>query len=318
MKPLLAFSLLLCFSASAGAETLFFQQAKNDTLKNNKLKIESDKPVRKGGEEKLDRLTTLDALNKIKWEVGLVTAEALREGLSDWNWGSKSSFNVAHEGWLGAKTKSGGADKFGHMYSSYLINEIFTKRLMDQTNNKAAAAKKAALFSSSIMLWLEVADGFSKYGFSYQDVAFNTLGVGLSYLRNTVPELDKKFDLRMEYHPTHNSDRPVIDYSGHTNIFALKLGGFNKFKKTPLKYFEVQLGYKARGFTTNDQKYFKEKTTEAFIGVGINLTETIFKPLKKHSDNVLIDYADTFFQYYQAPGISTSTSFIKTRAPFKK
>lgn len=317
MKQLLLFITLLAPSSTIWANTFFFQQEADEININTNINSTHKKSQNQPkNEDKLDRLTTLDALNKIKWEVGLVSAEALREGLSDWNWGS-SSFHFAHEGWLGAKTKSGGADKFGHMYSSYIINEIFTKRLMRKTNNKAAAAKKAALFSSSIMLWLEVADGFSKYGFAYEDVAFNTLGVGLSYLRNTVPGLDKKLDLRMEYHPTHNSDRPVIDYSGQRNVFVVKLGGFDKFRSTPLKYLELQLGYQARGYTKDDKKYFKEKSTEVFAGIGINLTETVFKPLKKHTDNALVDYTDTFFQYYQAPDIYLSTSIHKSTAPFK-
>ena len=303
--------ILVLFSLSTvlPAKTYFASDQK--TVRANNSSQEQTNP------DQLDKLTTLDALKKIKWEVGLVAAEALREGLSDWNWGSRSSFQLAHEGWLSAKTKSGGADKFGHMYSSYVINEIFTKQLMKQTNNKKAAAKKAALFSSGIMFWLEVADGYSKYGFAYQDVVFNSLGVGLSYLRNTVPNLDKKLDLRINYHPTeNNSDRPVIDYSGQTNLLVVKLGGFKKLHSTPLKYLELQLGYHTQGYN-NDRQHFKEKRTEVLFGVGINLSEAVFKPLKKHSDNSLIDYADTFFQYYQAPGTYINTPIRTERIPFK-
>lgn len=312
MKPIIPFFILICFlNGAIQAKTYFAQEIDNNSSLNNGRTNSASK------KDTPEKLTTLDALEKIKWEVGLVTAEALREGLSDWNWGSRSSFKAAHEGWLGAGTKSGGADKFGHMYSSYLMNELFTKRLMKKTNNKAAAAKKAALFSSSIMFWLEVADGYSDFGFSYEDVVFNSLGIGLSYLRNTVPNLDKKLDLRMEYHPTHNSDRPVIDYSGHTNILALKLGGFEKLQGTPLKFLELQLGYHTQGYSGNDKKHFREKTTEVLFGVGINLTETVFKPLKKRTDSPIVDYADTFFQYYQAPGTYIATPIRQTKIPFK-
>jgi len=47
------------------------------------------------------------------------------------------------------------------------------------------------------------------------------------------------------------------------------------------------------------------------------LSEAVFKPLKKHSDNSLIDYADTFFQYYQAPGTYINTPIRTERIPFK-
>ncbi len=313
MKSLILLFSALIFSITCQANTLFYQQGIETSPNHKKASKKPDHD-----KQTVDKLTTLDALEKIKWEVGLVAAEALREGFSDWNWGSKSSFNIAHEGWLGDSAKEGGADKFGHMYSSYLINEIFTKQLMKKTNNKSAAAKKAALFSSSIMFWLEVADGFSRYGFSYQDVAFNSLGVGLSYLRNTVPQLDKKFDLRMSYKPTeHNSDRPVIDYSGHTNLFVVKLAGFNQFKSTPLKYLELQLGYHTEGYAKGEKQYYKEKRREVLFGVGLNLSEAVFKPIKKHTDNSFVEYADTFFQYYQAPGIFTNEPIKVSKIPFK-
>jgi len=311
INPRIILFVLLFSYTNVQAKTYFFQEIDgNLTHKNSPL---NSSPAA----ETPKKLTTLDALSKIKWEVGLVAAEAIREGLSDWNWGSRSSFQTTREGWLGARTKSGGADKLGHMYSSYLMTELFTKRLNRKTNNKTAAAKKAALFSTSIMFWLEVADGYSRYGFSPEDVVFNSLGIGLSYLRNTVPGLDKKFDLRMQYDPTHNSDRPVIDYSGHTNIFAVKLGGFQKLQSTPLKYLELQLGYHTQGYDKDDKKHYSEKTTEVLFGVGINLTEAVFKPMKKHTDNSIVDYADTFFQYYQAPGINFSTPIRETKIPFK-
>jgi hypothetical protein len=38
-----------------------------------------------------------------------------------------------------------------------------------------------------------------RYGFSYQDMLFNTLGVAAGYLLWSYPELSRKIDLRVEY-----------------------------------------------------------------------------------------------------------------------
>ena len=263
-------------------------------------------------------LTTLDAAKKLKWEIGAILGGATYLGLESWNWGSSNSFNIANERWTSINTHSAGADKFGHMYSSYLINELFTKSLMNRTDNISAAAKKSALFSTGIMLWVEVFDGYSEdHGFSYEDVVFNSAGIGLSYLKNTIPELDDKLDFRAEYHPTHNKNHPITDYSGYTYLLITRLGGFNKLKNTPLKYVELHLGYHTEGFNKDDEKHFKEKKAETSIGIGINLSEVLFKPLKDHTDATWVNYADGFFRYYQAPGTYISTSIEERIVPFQ-
>ncbi len=264
-----------------------------------------------------EKLTTFQALDKIKWEFAAVTGGAIFLGIKNWNWGSSNSFKFNDEGWFGMNTGSAGSDKLGHMYTSYLINEFFTKRLMGKVNDKMEAAMYSAFFSSSIMLMVEVFDGYSDdHGFSYEDVIFNSLGIGVSYLKNTVPGLDEKLDLRVEYNPTEeHGNHPVTDYSGYNYSAVLKLGGFNELKETPFKYFELQVGYHAEGFKKNEQYYFPEKRTEVYVAIGIDLTEVFFKPIKKYSKSPLIDYVDTFFRYYQAP-VYISTPINERRAPY--
>lgn len=258
-----------------------------------------------------EELTLLNATDKIKWELLAVTGTAVFLGAKNWNWGSSNSFNMNSEGWFGMDTGSAGADKLGHMYSSYLINEIFTKNLMNRTNDKQQAAIYSTLFSSGIMLMVEVFDGYSvDHGFSYEDLIANGVGIGISYLKNTVPGLDEKIDLRIEYDPTDEyRNHPVTDYSGHTYWAALKLGGFEDLQDTPFKYFELQVGYHAEGFKKHEEFYYPEKKAEVLVGIGLDLTEVFFKPLKKHTNGAFVDYADTFFRYYQSPTyLSTDVS----------
>jgi hypothetical protein len=256
------------------------------------------------GDKTSEKLDVYSAAEKMKWELAAVAGSAIFLGLKSWNWGSSNSFKFNDEGWFGADTGSAGADKLGHMYSSYLINELFTKSLFTRTEYKEDAAKYAALYSSTIMLLVEVFDGYSvDHGFSYEDLVFNSLGIGLSYLKNTIPGLDEKLDLRVEYLPTYepHSNHPVTDYSGYTYIAALRLGGFESYKDTPLKYMELHLGYHAEGFKSDEERYYPNQTTEFYAGISFNLTELFFKPVKKYIDSPLLDYADTVIRYYQIP-----------------
>ncbi len=247
-------------------------------------------------------LSTLESAKKLKWEIGSMIGGATYLGLLTWNWGSSNSFKMHNEGWISTDTHSAGADKFGHMYSSFLINELFTKQLINKTGNVTNSAIKSTLFATGVMLWVETFDGYSvDHGFSYEDVAFNTMGIGLSYLKNTIPGLDEKIDFRAEYLPTHNANHVVTDYSGYTFLLVTRLNGFKLLKSTPLKYIELQLGYHTEGFRKNDNIFYNEKKAEVLFGVGLNLSEVFFKPINKHINSPAIDYADNFFRYFQMP-----------------
>ncbi len=259
-------------------------------------------------------LTLAQASNELKWELGGLMGGILYLGLKEWNWGN-SSFRFNDEGWFGMDTGSGGADKLGHLYSTYLMDEFLTNRLYQKTGNLQNAARKGAIFSGGLMLLVEGFDGVSSdHGFSYEDLIMNTTGIGISYLKNTVPELRNKLDLRVEYHRSKaDKGHFITDYTGYNYSAVLKLGGFKQLKTTPLKYFELQLGYHTEGFKKADRPYFKQKKARLYTGIGLDLSEVLFKPLKKQTESEWLDQADTFFRYYQAPGIYTTTS-LQTRA----
>jgi hypothetical protein len=44
-------------------------------------------------------------------------------GFKDWKWGS-ASFRFNSEGWFGMSTGSGGLDKLGHAYGSYMASAL--------------------------------------------------------------------------------------------------------------------------------------------------------------------------------------------------
>jgi hypothetical protein len=211
----------------------------------------------------------------IKWESAAVLGSTLMLGFMDWDWGS-SSFYLDSEGFFGKDTISGGMDKLGHIYGSYALADFFTYSINRKSGNLEQAASTGSIMSWGVMLVVETMDGFSgDHGFSPEDLLMNTIGVTLSYFRNTNPELEKKIDFRLEYVPS-GYDRefsPHTDYAGQKYLLALKLGGFEKLEETPLRYFEIQAGYFTEGF---NGKEATARDRHLFVGIGLNLEELLF------------------------------------------
>jgi hypothetical protein len=245
-----------------------------------------------------------DAASSLDFELAALVGGIAYLGIAEWDWGS-ASFSLNDEGFFGMDTGSGGADKLGHLYSAYLIDEYLTSSLYEKSGDRQYAAYNAALFSWGLMMFVELFDGYSSdHGFSYEDVIMNTTGIVISYLRNTIPQLNDKLDLRIEYHPSKGMKgfHPITDYSGLRYSAALRLSGFDKLKDTSMKYFELQLGYHARGFKKEDAPYFDKRLADVYVGLGLNLSELLFKPAKKYWQSKVIDYSDTILRYYQLPG----------------
>lgn len=216
-------------------------------------------------------------------------------GFTNWEWG-KHRFHSDNEAWLGADTKFGGADKFGHLYTGYLITRVGSS-LYKSWGIPADEAVRSALISSLIFTSvMEIGDGFSSaYGFSYEDFASNTLGQFAGYYLETHPEIDKKIDIRLEYNVFADGATldPTSDYNNMKYLIALKASGFKLFKKdSPLRYLELHLGYYTRGFNQSNNN--SPPTRHPYIGIGINLSELFSRANYKKSAK--------FFEYIQIPG----------------
>ena len=256
--------------------------------------------------------SSMNAASDIKYELFGIVGVVTYVGASSWDWGS-SSFNFNSEGWFGMDTGSGGADKLGHLYSSYVITECLTHRLYKKNSHIKSAAKYASFLTFGTMLYVEIFDGFSAdHGFSYEDLTMNTLGIGISYLRSIYPSFKEKLDLRISYQPSEGMEgfHPITDYSGMTYIAALKLNGFDAFKSTPLKYLELHTGYYTRGFQEEDRAYTDTKTTSLYVGVAFNFDELIFKPFKTQLGKPG-EVVSTILHYYQLPNTYTETTISK-------
>lgn len=122
-------------------------------------------------------------------------------------------------------------DKIGHVYGSQLyantLYHLFRWSRMDET---------PAMYWSSGIAWIlqlemETTDAFyKKWGFSWWDVAANTIGAVYPNLQRKYPVLES-FNLKMSYHPTQAYkdqwiDYVLKDYDGFTYWLAFSVYDF--------------------------------------------------------------------------------------------
>lgn len=216
--------------------------------------------------------------------IGLISAW----GIYKWDYFSTPP-KVDYEGWFGNGTDEGGADKLGHLYASYAGTRGLAHLYENWRFEQNEAALYGALSSWTIMGFMEFGDSFSEYGFSAEDLLFNTLGSALGYVFYKDANLASKIDLRWEYGIHPSGGEIFTDYDNTKVLLALKLNGFETTRRGLLKHVELHLGYYTRGF---DDEPDRERNL--YIGIGLNLTDL----LRRH------DYPKTatVLNYLQLPG----------------
>ena len=204
---------------------------------------------------------------------------------------------IKNEGWFGdyTETKYGGADKMGHMYSTYLWSLGFSSLYEYWGMKEEDALLYGPLTSWTFQFLMEVGDSFSaSQGFSYEDAVMNTVGAAFYYVREKYPSVKSKLDLRLEYIPDFNSDVDFFtQYNSMKYLFALKFSGFEDIKDTPMKYFELQLGYYTRGYSERDNFIDENRERVIYAGIGINSSE-VLKAMGWTKTSKI-------FNYYQLP-----------------
>lgn len=233
-------------------------------------------------------------------DIAALMAVGIAVGIGEWGWG-KTDFHVTHEGWFGKNTEYGGIDKLGHAYGAHMMSDYITWRLRSAGYNGYESSVTAAFLSGIAFAGVELGDGFSHYGASPEDWIASAGGIAFSFLRNNVPGLHDKVDFRMQYVPTmHGRDFVGAgDYDGKKFLLAWKLGGFDTFKDTPLRYLEIHTGYYTRGYAGTTVPNVSQTRT-AYVGLGLNLTELLFTQPGVHGTTTG-SAIRAFNKYFQLP-----------------
>lgn len=209
-------------------------------------------------------------------------------GLLNWDYG-QDSFNFRNEHWFQRDTEDGGMDKLGHFWSSYALSHLLAAGYHRWGFTQSEANLYGAASSLGLQTAMEIADGFSNYGVSYEDLLMNAFGAGVGYLWGRYPNLKSKIDFRMEYIPGFDSDDldPFTNYEQQKFLVAVKADGFDLLRRPVIEYLELHAGYYARnyeGYSAIDRD--DDRQRHGFVGLGINVT----KILKNFLDITVFDY----------------------------
>jgi len=196
-----------------------------------------------------------------------------------------SQFRWGGDGWLGAQTYAGGADKFGHAWATMGLARAGTE-LLNQWGgySRLTSTLVATALSEALFIGVEVKDGFY-YEFSFSDLTGDTLGALAALALSLSPRLDELFDYRVEYWPSHEYRHQLDggnvniaeDYSGETYVIAFHLGGLHTLRDARwgglTRFVDVAAGFGTRGYKPDppggepDYKHRQELS----IGLSLNV-----------------------------------------------
>ncbi len=227
-----------------------------------------------------------------------------------WQDGFSGGFKTVNEGWFGAGTDHGGADKLGHGMFAYTGTRLLTRGFEWAGNDPERALKLGAFTAVGILMGVEVVDGFSeKWRFSKEDALINLAGGALGYWLETHPAADALLDVRLQYSASTGPQGrrgfdPFSDYSGQRYLLVFKASGVPALRQRPLlRYLELSVGYGARNFEP-ESRAIASPSRHVYYGVSLNLSEvlraTAFRGNTTPSRTQRV--SETFFEFVQLPG----------------
>ncbi|MGV3653483.1 MAG: DUF2279 domain-containing protein, partial [Noviherbaspirillum sp.] len=250
---------------------------------------------------------------------GMIAAHSLAIGLYGankwWNQGFSGGFRTENEGWFGNNTYAGGADKLGHLYSTYVSTRLFTRAFHWAGNSPEKSLALAAWTTAGTYVAVEVLDGLSKqWRFSREDVVMNLAGVGAALLLEKNPDLDRLLDLRLLYWPSRQNGRqfePFGDYAGQTYLLVAKASGMPRLRSHPLlRYVEFAVGYNARGFPESPGRLpAGDASRSLYVGLSLNLSELLERNAARQGapPGRAMQAVGTFLEFIQVPGTAVFT-----------
>ena len=162
-------------------------------------------------------------------------------------------FRIHHEGWFGANTTNGGADKASHLTDYFVVASVFEDAYRVLGHSEKAAI--ALGFGSALAAGFanEVSDGFTRHGFSWEDLAMDAAGAATASVISATHTRDL-LGMRTSHLPasTYSDDVYSADFkiSGLGRRLGVNLG--------PLRWLLLSVTYGSKGYrvlpTTEQQR----------------------------------------------------------------
>lgn len=225
-----------------------------------------------------------------------------------WGPGGRRSFNTVSEGFFSASTYAGGADKASHFVFSWLGQEAGEWGFAGLGNGTAESRLLGVGVSIATGLLVELADGFTVYGFSWEDFATDAAGALASF---GVSALDLRDTVGVRFGFVHPNlpppgvplDRPnnPNDYSNQVHTLDLKLAGFlprvGVRKPGPARYLLVSVRWDTQGYHFHPPE---ERQQNIGFEVGLDVAG-IVRGLGLRSDRLWKKAILGFLDYFRLP-----------------
>ncbi len=209
----------------------------------------------------------------------IVTGTLIDSYFTWWKTAEKPFSFLGHdqENWLSGGHN--GIDKPGHFFGAYCMFKITHNILLWGGHNPSVAFWWAAAIGMWNGLEIEIGDGFSPYGFDYQDLVFDLAGTGYGMLQSQIPFLDN-FDFKFSYWSKKGFTSPANftqDYDALTLWLTVNV---HNLLPTSMESYWPSFLQLAVGYGVDDQ----QTRREVVIGLDLNV-ESLFNP---SSDDLLL------------------------------
>ena len=199
-----------------------------------------------------------------------------------------AQYKFGGDGWLGYRTYAGGADKFGHAWSTMALARLGAEIMSAGGYDRNTSILVGTALSELYFIGVEVSDGFY-FEFSFSDATGDTIGALLALAFMYSPRLDEMFDFRVQYLPSseyaHDLTTPGApgrlniddDYNGQTYLLAYHLGSIHALRDmkygTLARFVDITAGFDTRGYkptpVTGDLPAM-DHHQNLFVGVSLN------------------------------------------------
>jgi hypothetical protein len=157
--------------------------------------------------------------------VGGMLAGSLVSSYYDWWKDNAEPFHLSSEGFF--SDYSLGIDKLGHAFTSYFYFHMFHNIMEWGGFGPETSMRWAAGASVFFAVSVEIGDGLSQYGFSFEDLTFNLAGLAFGIAQVNVPFL-RHFQLKWSYVPSNGYRWPprfTDNYDAHTYWLTVDVRG---------------------------------------------------------------------------------------------
>ena len=206
--------------------------------------------------------------------VGAIFASTWVDAYYTWWKDTEKPFSFYTESWLNGPHL--GIDKPGHFFGTYALFKITRTVLLWGGYDRSTAFWWATGLSLFNGLQIEVGDGFTIYGFDYQDLIVDFAGVGYGMLQAEIPYLEN-FDFKFSYWSQTGLRTPIQfteDYDAMTIWLSLNMHnllpdgiadywprwlnlavGYGVDDRQTRREFAISLDFNFEGFSTRSEDW---------------------------------------------------------------